>query len=220
VGITVSAEQARWARARVEAEGLGDQVEIRLQDYRDVHDGPFDAISSVGMFEHVGRARLGAYFAGLHALLAPGGRLLNHAISRPPNEGERINPRGFMGRYVFPDGELIEVGSVVTALQSAGFEARHVEDLREHYALTLRAWVANLQDNWPEAVRLVGEARARIWRLYLAGCAVNFDDAGTAIHQVLGVKLDEGRSGMPARPLWDRIALRRWGGDDEPIVLA
>jgi cyclopropane-fatty-acyl-phospholipid synthase len=220
VGITVSAEQARWARARVEADDLTDRVEIRLQDYRDVHDGPFDAISSIGMFEHVGRARLRQYFRGLYDLLAPGGRLLNHAISRPPDEGERINPRGFMGRYVFPDGELIEVGSVVTELQSLGFEARHVEDLREHYALTLRAWLANLEAHWDEAVALVGEPRARIWRLYLAGCAVNFDDGGTAIHQVLGVKLDQGRSGMALRPRWERIGLSRWGvGPDDPIVL-
>jgi cyclopropane-fatty-acyl-phospholipid synthase len=220
VGITVSAEQARWARARVDVEGLNDRVEIRLQDYRDVRDGPYDAISSIGMFEHVGRARLRQYFRGLYDLLSPGGRLLNHAISRPPNEGERINPRGFMGRYVFPDGELIEVGSVVTELQAVGFEARHVEDLREHYALTLRAWVANLEADWDHAVALVGEARARIWRLYLAACAVNFDDGGTAIHQVLGVKLDQGRSGLTLRPRWDRLALRHWGsGSDDPIVL-
>jgi len=220
VGITVSAEQARWARRRVEEEGLDERVEIRLQDYRDVRDGPYDAISSIGMFEHVGRARLRQYFQGLYDLLPPGGRLLNHAISRPPNEGERINPRGFMGRYVFPDGELIEVGSVVTELQSLGFEARHVEDLREHYALTLRAWVANLEANWDVAVASVGEARARIWRLYLAACAVNFDDGGTAIYQVLGVKLDQGRSGMPMRPRWDRLSLSRWGaGSDDPIVL-
>jgi cyclopropane-fatty-acyl-phospholipid synthase len=221
VGITISAEQARWARARVEAEGLSDQVEIRLQDYRDVHDGPYDAISSIGMFEHVGRARLRQYFQGLYDLLVPGGRLLNHAISRPPNEGERINPRGFMGRYVFPDGELIEVGSVVTELQAIGFEARHVEDLREHYALTLRAWVANLEANWDRMVELAGEPRARIWRLYLAGCAVNFDDGATAIHQVLGVKLDQGRSSMPWRPYWDRLSLRRWGArrEDDDIIL-
>ena len=196
-------------RARNEQEGLADRVEIRLQDYRDISDGPFDAISSIGMFEHVGRARLREYFTQLYSLLPPEGRLLNHAISRPPNDGERINPRGFMARYVFPDGELIEVGSVVTELQSVGFEARHVEDLREHYALTLRAWVANLEANWDEAVRLVGRNRARIWRLYLAGCAVNFDDAGTQIYQVLGVKLNGGRSGMDLRPTWDRRDLRR-----------
>ncbi len=219
VGITVSAEQARWARDRVEAEGLSDQVEIRFQDYRAINDGPFDAISSIGMFEHVGRARLADYFTRLHRLLRPEGRLLNHAISRPPNEGERINPRGFMARYVFPDGELIEVGSVVSEVQAAGFEARHVEDLREHYAITLRAWLANLEANWDQAVRLVGEARARIWRLYLAGCAVNFDDGGTLIHQVLGVKLDDGRSGMALRPTWDRVPLSRIGSHRDDVIV-
>jgi len=221
VGITLSPEQARWARERNEREGLSDRIEIRLQDYRDISDGPFDAISSIGMFEHVGRARLREYFTRLYSLLPPEGRLLNHAISRPPNDGERINPRGFMARYVFPDGELIEVGSVVTELQSVGFEARHVEDLREHYALTLRAWVANLEANWDEAVRLVGRNRARVWRLYLAGCAVNFEDAGTQIYQVLGVKLNAGRSGMDLRPTWNRRPLRLAGNGsrDDVIVL-
>jgi cyclopropane-fatty-acyl-phospholipid synthase len=219
VGVTVSREQATWARQRIADDGLGDRVEIRLQDYRDVVDGPYDAISSIGMFEHVGRRRLGEYFSTLYRLLLPEGRLLNHAISRPPNEGERINPRGFMARYVFPDGELIEVGSVVTELQSAGFEARHVEDLREHYAITLRAWVDNLERNWDEAVRLVGQARARIWRLYLAACAVNFDDSGTQINQVLAVKLADGRSGMPLRPDWELQPLREPGRRDASVIV-
>jgi cyclopropane-fatty-acyl-phospholipid synthase len=167
----------------------------------------------------VGRARLEEYFSTLYRLLVPGGRLLNHAISRPPNEGERLNPRGFMGRYVFPDGELIEVGSVVTELQSAGFEARHLEDLREHYAVTLRAWLDNLERNWDEAVRLVGQGRARIWRLYLAACAVNFEDAGTQINQVLGVKLSDGRSGMDLRPSWDRRPLSQPGRADQDVIV-
>jgi cyclopropane-fatty-acyl-phospholipid synthase len=219
VGITLSVEQARWARERNEAEHLDDRIEIRLQDYRDVGDGPYDAISSIGMFEHVGRARLREYFTRLYALLPPEGRLLNHAIARPPNEGERINPRGFMARYVFPDGELIEVGSVVSELQSIGFEARHVEDLREHYAITLRAWLHNLETNWDEAVRLAGLARARIWRLYLAGCAVNFDDAGAQIFQVLGVKLNAGESGMDLRPTWERRPLHEWGRRSDDVIV-
>jgi len=219
VGITVSRQQATWARQRIADEGLSDQIEIRLQDYRDIGDGPFDAISSIGMFEHVGRARLKEYFSTLYRLLVPEGRLLNHAISRPPHEGERINPRGFMARYVFPDGELIEVGSVVTELQSAGFEARHVEDLREHYAITLRAWLDNLERNWDDAVRMVGEGRARIWRLYLAACAVNFEDAGTQINQVLGVKLSAGQSGMDLRPTWDRRPLSQPGSVDRDVIV-
>jgi cyclopropane-fatty-acyl-phospholipid synthase len=202
VGITLSGEQARWAREAVAAEGLTDRVEIRLQDYRDIDDGPFDAISSIGMFEHVGRARLGEYFGHLHELLAPGGRLLNHAISRPPNQREAIDPRSFMARYVFPDGELIEVGTVTSEMQAAGFEARHMEDLREHYALTLRAWLANLERNWDDAVAAVGTARARIWRLYIAGCALRFDEGAIRVNQVLGVRLAAGDAVMPLRPDW------------------
>ncbi len=196
VGVTISAEQATRARDRVVAAGLEDRVQIRLQDYRDLSDEQFDAISSIGMFEHVGRARMGHYFETLHALLRPQGRLLNHAISSV--EGSRIRRRSFTGRYVFPDGELLDVGDVARAMEGAGFEVRDVESLREHYARTLRAWVANLEAGWSRAVELVGEARARVWRLYMAGSALGFEDGGISIHQVLGVVADEtGASGMP-----------------------
>jgi len=208
VGVTVSRRQAELAAKRVAEAGLADRVEIRVQDYRDVRGEQFDAISSIGMFEHVGLARLGAYFDRLFALLSPGGRLLNHAIgrpaktrSRPPRSaGTRFSRRGFIDRYVFPDGELHELGSVTSALQRAGFEARHTESLREHYALTLRAWVRNLEQSWDAAVAEAGEARARIWRLYMAGSAVNFEDGTIQVHQVLAVKPDVGASGMPLRP--------------------
>ena len=221
VGITISVEQARWARAAVEREGLADRVEIRVQDYRDVRDGPFDAISSIGMFEHVGRAQLRSYLGQLHRLLLPEGRLLNHAISRPPGEGEKIDPNGFMGRYVFPDGELIEVGAVVTAMQQNGLEVRHVESLREHYALTLRSWLANLEADWDRAVELVGPARARIWRLYLAGSAVYFEDGLISINQVLAIKPNGGRAGIRLRPNWDAVPLDTAadGSDGRVIVL-
>lgn len=208
VGITISTEQAAWARDRVAAEGLADRVEIRVQDYRDVTDGPYDAVSSIGMFEHVGLARLGEYFAQLHRLVRPGGRVLNHAISRPPGARPGFARRSFVDRYVFPDGELHEVGAVVTALQVAGLEARHVESLREHYALTLRAWVANLEADWDRAVRLVGPNRARIWRLYMAGSAVGFGDGRIGVAQVLGVRPDAGRSRFPLREDWDRAPAR------------
>jgi cyclopropane-fatty-acyl-phospholipid synthase len=175
-----------------------------VQDYRDVADGPFDAISSIGMFEHVGLAKLDEYFARLYALLRPQGRLLNHGIARP--YGARrgaFSHRGFIDRYVFPDGELHEVGVVVSRVQRAGFEVRAVEGLREHYAQTLRHWVANLEARWDDAVRLVGPARARVWRLYMAASACNFDAARTQIHQVLAVRDDAGgASGMPRRPDW------------------
>jgi cyclopropane-fatty-acyl-phospholipid synthase len=201
VGVTISTEQAAWARARVEAEGLADRVEIRVQDYRDVRDGPFDAVASVGMFEHVGLARLGEYFERVHQLMAPRGRFLNHAISRPPGRPPAIAKRSFVQRYVFPDGELHEVGSVITAMQAAGFEARHMEDLREHYALTLRAWVKNLEDNWDRAVAEVGINRARIWRLYMAGSALGFEEGRIAVNQVLGLR-DPAEARFPLRPDW------------------
>ncbi|HEY7105650.1 MAG TPA: cyclopropane-fatty-acyl-phospholipid synthase family protein [Acidimicrobiia bacterium] len=201
VGVTVSRRQAELAEKRVAEAGLSSRVQIRLQDYRDIDDGPFDAVSSIGMFEHVGLSQLETYFRGLYALLPPQGRLLNHGISRPAGKYRaRFQQRSFINRYVFPDGELHEVGSVISAMQRCGFEVRHDESLREHYALTLRAWVRNLEAGWDDAVAAAGEARARIWRLYMAACAVAFEDGNTQVHQVLGVKANGGRSGMPLRP--------------------
>ena len=202
VGVTLSPAQAAWARDRVAAAGLEKQVEIRLQDYRDLRDDPFDGIASVGMFEHVGSAKSAEYFATMRRLVGPEGRLLNHAISSVG--GSRIGPRSFIGRYVFPDGELIDVGQVVLSMEEAGFEVRDVESLREHYAKTLRAWVANLQQQWDAAVAEVGVRRARVWLLYMAASANGFEDGGISIHQVLGVVPGpEGRSGMPpTRSAW------------------
>jgi cyclopropane-fatty-acyl-phospholipid synthase len=200
VGVTISGRQAELARERVAEAGLADLIEIRVADYRDVRDGPFDAISSIGMFEHVGLSRLGLYFRRLHGILRPGGRLLNHGIARPPGRRPSLRRKSFVGRYVFPDGELHEVGAVVSAVQNAGFEVRHTESLREHYALTLRAWVRNLEANWDEAVTEVGAARARIWRLYMAGSALSFEAGRLQIHQVLAVRSDDGHSGMPLAP--------------------
>lgn len=200
VGVTLSPEQADLAQQRVREAGLGDQVDIRVQDYRDIDDGPYDAISSIGMFEHVGREKMARYLQDLHGLLRPGGRLLNHAISRPdPTVNGRIDPRSFVGRYVFPDGALLEVGTVISAMQTLGFEVRDVQSLREHYALTLRAWVANLESDWDRTQRLVGPGRARVWRLYLAGSAIAFEQNRTSIHQVLAVRPHRrGASDMPA----------------------
>jgi cyclopropane-fatty-acyl-phospholipid synthase len=207
VGVTISTAQADLAAKRVAEAGLTGRVEIRTQDYRDIADGPYDAISSIGMFEHVGLARLAEYFDRLRALLRPAGRLLNHGISRPAQRRRLLGPaashfrrRSFIDRYVFPDGELHEVGQVVSAMQQRGFEVRHLESLREHYALTLRAWVANLERSWEEAVGLVGPGRARVWRLYMAGSAVNFEDGNNQIHQVLAARPDGRRSGFGLRP--------------------
>ena len=208
VGVTISNPQAERARQRIADAGLADRIEVRVQDYRDIHDGPYDAISSIGMFEHVGEARLAEYFARLHSLLRPGGCLLNHGISRPSGSPAAFSSRGFIDRYVFPDGELHEAGAVVSAMQAAGFEARHMESLREHYARTLRAWVVNLEAGWDAAVAEVGEPRARIWRLYMAGCALAFEEGETQVHQILGVRaVSDGTSGMPARPQWDASPL-------------
>jgi cyclopropane-fatty-acyl-phospholipid synthase len=209
VGITLSREQADLALRRVREADLADRIEIRVQDYRDVTDGPYDAISSIGMVEHVGRARLLEYLERLHDLLVPEGRLLNHGISRPLPTRPAFARRGFINRYVFPDGELHEVGTVVTDLHRVGFEVRHLESLREHYALTLRQWARNLELAWDEAVAEVGERRARVWRLYLAGSALGFEDNDLQIHQALAVRTESGRSGMPLRPRFEELPLVR-----------
>lgn len=196
VGITLSEQQAIRARERVAEAGLDDNIEIRVQDYRDVKNEVFDRISSIGMFEHVGRDKMTEYFTDLFALLRPGGRLLNHAISKP--SGSMMSKNGFISRYVFPDGELQDIANSTAAMQDAGFEVRDIESLREHYTETLRHWVANLDANWDKAVELVGENRARIWWIYMTSSSVAFESGRIAIHQTLGVKTHEdGTSDMP-----------------------
>ncbi len=196
VGVTISREQAESARRRVEAAGLADRVEVRLLDYRDLRGERFDAISSIGMSEHVGKAKTSSYFSTLSSLLVPGGRLLNHAISSVG--GSKIGSRTFIYRYVFPDGELLDVGDTVLAMEGVGFEVRDVESLREHYALTLRQWVTNLEERWDDAIALVGPRRARVWRLYMTASAIGFEDGGLGVHQVLGVVPGtDSASGMP-----------------------
>lgn len=185
VGVTLSSEQAERARKRVAEAGLTGQVQIRVQDYRDVDDGPFDAISSIGMSEHVGREQIGAYSSHLFDLLRPGGRLLNHAISWNAGDTMRPDPDSFIPRYVFPDGEMLSLTVMLGALESAKFEVLDVEALRRHYALTLRAWVQNLEDHWEEAVELTSEGRARVWRLYMATSALGFENGLTGVNQVL-----------------------------------
>jgi cyclopropane-fatty-acyl-phospholipid synthase len=201
VGITLSQEQASYARKRVADEGLTDKVEIRVQDYRDVRDGPYDAISSIGMAEHVGAERYLDYATDLHGLLKPGGRLLNHQIARRPQRDETAyDVDAFIDSYVFPDGELQPVGVTVAQLERAGFEVRDVESIREHYALTLRRWVARLEADWQRAVQLTSPGRARVWRLYMAASALAFERNRISVNQVLAVRTPEsGDSGMPLR---------------------
>ncbi|MDT9691158.1 cyclopropane-fatty-acyl-phospholipid synthase family protein [Streptomyces sp. P9(2023)] len=204
VGITLSREQAAFARKRIAEEGLTDRIEIRVQDYRDVKDGPYDAISSIGMAEHVGEVRYREYADILHALLKPGGRLLNHQIARRPEPHEEAYEVDvFIDAYVFPDGELAPMGRTLTTLEDAGFEVRDVEAIREHYALTLRRWVANLEADWGRAVRLTSPGRARIWRLYMAASAVSFERNRIGVNQFLAVKTPE--SGISDVPLRSRV---------------
>lgn len=200
LGVTLSKEQADWASKRIAQEGLSELAEVRHMDYRDVADASYDRISSIGLTEHVGSRNLDSYFASLNAKLVPGGRLLNHCITRPRNDLPAMDPKGVINRYIFPDGELEGPGRIQTAMNDAGFEIRHQENLREHYALTLRHWGANLERNWDEAVAEVGEGTARVWRLYMAGCVLGFERDVVQLHQILGVKLDGTESHMPLRP--------------------
>ena len=200
VAVTLSRQQAEWGQKAVAQAGLSDLVDIRFQDYRDVPERDFDRISSIGLTEHIGIAKLPSYAHRLASKLAPQGRLLNHCITRPDDHSKAISRRGFIGRYVFPDGELMEVGRTVTAMQAAGFEVRDVESLREHYARTLRAWVANLEANWDACVDEVGEGTARIWGLYMAGSRLGFERNEIQLHHVLATKTDaDGESGYPLR---------------------
>jgi cyclopropane-fatty-acyl-phospholipid synthase len=199
LGVTLSRKQATWAAAEIERRGLGGLAEVRHLDYRDAPEERFDAISSIGLTEHIGRAQLPSYFASLAARLRPGGRLLNHCITQPRTPRKR-NTDPFISRYVFPDGQLHSIGHLVTVMNDAGFEIRHEENLREHYARTLAGWGANLEERWSEAVAEVGLGRARVWRLYMAASRVGFERDTIQLHQVLGVRLDEsGESGFPLR---------------------
>jgi cyclopropane-fatty-acyl-phospholipid synthase len=198
LGVTLSANQAAWAQAEITRRGLDGLAEVRHVDYRDAPESEFDAVSSIGLTEHIGRAQLPAYFASLHARLRPGGRLLNHCITESRTPPRKLDP--FIGRYIFPDGELHTVGHVIGTMNDAGFEIRHEENFREHYARTLAAWGANLEEHWDEAVAEVGLGKAKVWRLYMAACRLGFERDNIQLHQVLGERAHgDGRSGFPLR---------------------
>jgi cyclopropane-fatty-acyl-phospholipid synthase len=204
LGVTLSEQQALWGQEAIKREGLSDLAEIRHMDYRDVPESEFDAVSSIGLTEHIGKTQLPAYFAFLLGKLKPQGRLLNHCITRTDNKEPARRPDGFIYRYVFPDGELEAPGYLVSLMHDTGFEVRHEENLREHYAKTLAGWCANLDEHWDEAVAEVGQGTARVWRLYMAGSRLGFERNDIQLHQVLGVKLSEnGAAGMPLRPDWE-----------------
>jgi cyclopropane-fatty-acyl-phospholipid synthase len=196
-GVTLSREQAAEAERRIAAAGLSDRAEVRLCDYRELRDGPYDKIASVGMYEHVGRDELAGYVDRLGALLRAGGLLLNHGITRlRPVEGPR---RSFVDAYVFPDGELHPVGAILGLLEERGWELRHVEALREHYVRTLRAWAANLAAHRAEAIALAGEERERVWRLYMTACALAFERGDIGVYQTLAVRPGAAAELMPRR---------------------
>lgn len=199
VGVTLSKNQVALARERIARANLSESIEIRLQDYRKVQDTDFDAISSVGMSEHVGDSKLDTYFTQLHGRIKEKGRLLNHCITRPHSE-LKARTGAFIDRYIFPDGELTAPSRVIQAMHNSGFELRHSENLREHYAKTLNKWCENLNANWSEAVSEVGENRARIWNLYMQMCQIGFESNSIQIHQFLGIKNDKiGKNGLPLR---------------------
>ena len=203
IGVTLSREQAAWAQQAIAEQGLADLAEVRHSDYRDVLESGFDAVSSIGLTEHIGVANYPAYFGFLKTKLRVGGLLLNHCITRPDNRATATG--GFIDRYVFPDGELTGSGRIITEAQDAGLEVVHEENLRHHYAMTLRDWCRNLVEHWDEAVEEVGLATAKVWGLYMAGSRLGFETNVVQLHQVLAVKLDEkgGDGGLPLRPWWN-----------------
>ncbi len=202
IGVTLSTKQAAWAEDAIRRDGLSALASVRFADYRDLSETGFDAVSSIGLTEHIGVRNYPSYFAFLFARLRPGGRLLNHCITRPYNVGRgSIGP--FIDRYVFPDGELTGSGRIITEMQNADFEVRHEENLREHYALTLAGWCRNLADNWEACVAEVGIGTARVWGLYMAGSRLAFERNEIQLHQVLAVRVPhDGDAGFPLRPTW------------------
>jgi cyclopropane-fatty-acyl-phospholipid synthase len=201
LGVTLSAEQAAWASVKIKELELQDRAEVRHLDYRDVTEGDFDAISSIGLTEHIGVANYPAYFGFLRDKLKPNGRLLNHCITRQNNRLTRTG--AFIDRYVFPDGELTGSGRIITAMQDTGLEVQHEENLRKHYAMTLAGWNRNLVEHWDECVAEVGEGTARVWGLYMAGSRMGFEANDIQLHQVLATKTGaDGASTFPLRPDW------------------
>ncbi|WP_134741891.1 class I SAM-dependent methyltransferase [Nocardioides sp. 503] len=201
LGVTLSQQQADWGKEAIDRDGLGDLAEVRHLDYRDVMEGGFDAVSSIGLTEHIGVRNYPSYFRFLHDRLKPEGRLLNHSITRHHNRREETG--AFIDRYVFPDGELIGSGTIIKEAQDVGLEVMHSENLRMHYAMTLRDWNRNLVDNWDACVEEVGIGTARVWGLYIASSRLGFEWNEIQLHQVLGVRVaDGGGNGFPLRPTW------------------
>jgi cyclopropane-fatty-acyl-phospholipid synthase len=197
VGITLSEQQLVLAQKRIAESGLSCRCEVRLLDYRDASQlGQFDKLASVGMVEHVGESALPEYFRSAFQVLKPGGAFLNHGIGRAGNRPKPAE-HTFTDVYVFPDGELTPISTTLRCAEEAGFEVRDVENLREHYHITLCHWLRRMESSMEQAAELVGELKARIWRLYLAGSAHYFQSGKLDLYQSLLVKCAAGRSGMP-----------------------
>ena len=209
VGITLSVPQAGYAQARARRDGLADRVRVEVRDYRDLAGlGTFDAVASVGMFEHVGRENLSAYFGAAHAALCPGGLFLNHGIASTERAGLRLGSlalgrRGFVARYVFPDGDLVPAELAIARARSSGFELLDAQSLRPHYALTLQAWVRRLEAHADDARRLAGDEVYRTWRLYMAAARRGFETGALDVIQVLLARpAVDGPAPRPLRPWW------------------
>jgi cyclopropane-fatty-acyl-phospholipid synthase len=209
LGVTLSERQCEEARRRISAAGVGDRARVERWDYRELPGTTFDKIVSVGMFEHVGREKLPEYFATAHKLLKPGGLFLNHGIANQHRTLRDGRASGFMDRFIFPDGELVNVSDALQIAERTGFEVRDVENLREHYTRTLRAWVENLERNRERAVAAAGEQTYRAWRLYMAGSAQGFRVGRMGLFQSLLAKpLNDGA--IPDLPATRRDLYRTW----------
>jgi cyclopropane-fatty-acyl-phospholipid synthase len=196
--VTLSRNQYDHAVQKIREENLEGQVTLELKDYRDIEgEEIYDKISSVGMFEHVGIKNLPVYFSAAHRLLKPGGLFLNHGITQDVEGGTKSVGSEFIAKYVFPDGELDRVGNIQRAMEQSQFEIHDVESLRPHYALTLRQWVGRLERRHEEALQYVSEAVYRIWRLYMAGCALQFENGELGVYQILAAKRFRGPLAMP-----------------------
>lgn len=209
-GITLSAKQLEFAQQRIIAEGLQDRVTVELRDYRDLTGaGHYDKVSSIGMFEHVGLVNLPAYLQAVHRALRPGGLFLNHGITHDEEGWNKTVATEFINRYVFPDGELDCISNIQLGMERAGFEIHDVEGLRPHYALTLRHWVRRLEANREAVLCEVDEPTYRVWRLYMAACALEFESGGTGIYQILASKRNLGLWPVPLsrRDLYKDVGL-------------
>ncbi|MEP6886657.1 MAG: cyclopropane-fatty-acyl-phospholipid synthase family protein, partial [Gammaproteobacteria bacterium] len=197
-GVTLSQQQLKLARERIAAAGLADKVSVELQDYRDIPgDAVYDKIASVGMFEHVGLKNLPAYFGKVQRLLKPHGLFLNHGITHDGEGWQNSMSTEFINRYVFPDGQLDNISNIQHLMEGEKFEIADVEALRPHYALTLRHWVARLEGHHERALQFVNEATYRVWRLYMTACALDFEEGGIGIYQVLAAKRAAGNLPVP-----------------------